>query len=438
MGKVRYRCTHCGRRFEAEDRETLECPHCFWSSSVKREDDVDDRKPGALAPANETHVKKKPREPFKTPAWVRPAGYAALGIAVIALAIYCFMAYWPFSSGSETRDSVEHIDIPAVPESKAGAQSSSLSDAERYSLQNRVLLAPDRTVEADEREALDVRVSFKTGLVEQLPSRIWTLEAYTGLIAEREAFYHVPLSRSYKKKLENLFKDYYLSGETAFNDGDLLKARDLWVRSLVFPIYGDDIQKHRGVVLTMIRPFINDTLSKIGAINTSLVERVIRETEQAISIDYAKLHDLIQKRSWQEASSLLRSLEGQILALEASQGTTGTAPPYSEALTQMDADIRGTLLNLREPPMPAVADLTEMLGDVRRKMSLVDSFIPETLKQTTASYQNMAREIEAGRWREVEGMLRNVNLPQVYANDLRAKIEVAKKMDKQKLASGVN
>ncbi|MCH7812737.1 MAG: hypothetical protein IID40_01830 [Planctomycetes bacterium] len=192
------------------------------------------------------------------------------------------------------------------------------------------------------------------------------------------------------------------------------------------------------MVLTMIRPFINDTLSKIGAINTSLVERLTRKKEEAISIDYARLQDLIRKNSWREAVRLMQGLESAILVLESPQGTTGKAPPYSEVLIRLDAGIRGTLLNLREPPLPAVADLTAMLKDVRNKMILAGSFISETLEKMTVEYESMAAAIEAGRWPEAEGLMANANLPRVYVDDLRAKIEVARKIDKQRLDSGVN
>ncbi|MBI4711572.1 MAG: hypothetical protein HY767_03825, partial [Candidatus Omnitrophica bacterium] len=33
-------CNHCGKKFELETPEAKECPFCFWSSSVKREDEL--------------------------------------------------------------------------------------------------------------------------------------------------------------------------------------------------------------------------------------------------------------------------------------------------------------------------------------------------------------------------------------------------------------
>ena len=36
----RFICTHCSHRFESTPQEGISCPHCFWSTSVKREEDL--------------------------------------------------------------------------------------------------------------------------------------------------------------------------------------------------------------------------------------------------------------------------------------------------------------------------------------------------------------------------------------------------------------
>ena len=40
MGNYRFICSHCGKSFESSASEVKECPFCFWSSSVKREDEL--------------------------------------------------------------------------------------------------------------------------------------------------------------------------------------------------------------------------------------------------------------------------------------------------------------------------------------------------------------------------------------------------------------
>lgn len=41
MVMKKFICTHCGRRFEAEEKEVMECPGCFWSTSVREENEMD-------------------------------------------------------------------------------------------------------------------------------------------------------------------------------------------------------------------------------------------------------------------------------------------------------------------------------------------------------------------------------------------------------------
>ena len=34
---IEYACGHCGHRFESEENDALECPSCFWSTSLRKE-----------------------------------------------------------------------------------------------------------------------------------------------------------------------------------------------------------------------------------------------------------------------------------------------------------------------------------------------------------------------------------------------------------------
>ena len=34
----RFVCSHCGHHFDAPPQETIVCPNCFWSTSVKKEE----------------------------------------------------------------------------------------------------------------------------------------------------------------------------------------------------------------------------------------------------------------------------------------------------------------------------------------------------------------------------------------------------------------
>ena len=47
----RFVCDHCGKKFELETPEAKECPFCFWTSSVKREDVLASGKKSAPQPS---------------------------------------------------------------------------------------------------------------------------------------------------------------------------------------------------------------------------------------------------------------------------------------------------------------------------------------------------------------------------------------------------
>ena len=35
---IKYICAHCGHQFESSETKDIECPQCFWSTSIKRDD----------------------------------------------------------------------------------------------------------------------------------------------------------------------------------------------------------------------------------------------------------------------------------------------------------------------------------------------------------------------------------------------------------------
>ena len=84
MKLVQYLCTHCGRRFEAEEKEIVECPGCYWSTSVKREDAHENQKPTEGKPplSRESTGTLSPR---KSPNLIPVLVLAVIGILGIAL-----------------------------------------------------------------------------------------------------------------------------------------------------------------------------------------------------------------------------------------------------------------------------------------------------------------------------------------------------------------
>lgn len=437
MKTARYVCTHCGKKFESEEKDILECPGCFWSTSVKKEEDV------AESRLSDSSEKKSPRGPLVIPPFLKLAAVLILGIGIAALAFPFLKKILPAPAPRETQD----IQVPAE-ESKAavtkkdGAQQpqkpaappvqglAGLTPEEKNILERRLDFKADREPGADEIKILNNRAPFSSGSVEKLPSQAWTLEDYQKLIAEQEKFYRVPLPGSYKKKLTNLFKEKYTPAANAFNEGKLLEARNLWVESLAFPVYDNNLSKHRGVVLTMLRGFVNDTLSKIGAINTSLAEGKTRDQERLVTEEYLKLLGALEKKSWQDAYGIATALQGQIDALNDPGNSSKTdvgAYPVS-ALGQIDDGIRATLLELFNVQPTSVADLEPMQRDILLKRKVIESFLPANLDPVLRHYAEAMDLIAQSNWADAEGKLKQISYPLALFDDAREKIKVLRKL----------
>ncbi|MBI3317310.1 MAG: zinc ribbon domain-containing protein [Candidatus Omnitrophica bacterium] len=434
MPARRYVCTHCGRKFEAEERETLECPGCFWSSTVKREEDVPaSAKAASLSPLETSQEKPAFKMSF-------PPGLLKI-LAVLTVMVLTL----PFA-GKVVERFQQEIELSrqnrkkqiAVkgPASALSENSLPVLSEEDQAVLNRVIhIDENRALSDSESEILKVRVPFHTGISENLPSQVWTLENFKEMIKEQERFYKVPLPGSYKGKLEKLFEEKYLLAEEAFRSGDLVKARNLWVEALALPQYSKDLSRHRGVALTMLRPFINDTLSKIGAINSSLVEKNIREKEKKLSESYAQMAKLIDAKSWQEASAQILEIEKLIQELENPRLAAGQAPAYPSEFAKVDDGIKATLAEMLSPAPPAVADLAPMKQDIQTKRKVVESFQPEVLEASAALYEEALDLIREGNPEGAIKKLKQIESPLALAEDAKEKVEILKKYERNQPAA---
>ena len=288
-------------------------------------------------------------------------------------------------------------------------------------------MTADRPPDEEEKKILEARAAFRTGFSEKIPSQTWTLEGYRQMIAQQEKLYKVPLPRSYKKKLEELFNAKYVPASEAFKNGDLLKARDLWVESLAFPRYSENIQRHRGVALTMLRPFIADTLSKIGSINSSSVEKATREKEQTISGAYAQFVDLLTKKSWQASLDQIGVLRKLLDAF--AQPAAGQASAYPAGISLVDQDIQASLFELLKVPAPPAADLEPIRRDILLKEKIIRTFLAGELQTIQARHDEALEAIGQSRWQEAAVKLREIDTPPSYFNDAQEKLRILKKWE---------
>jgi len=435
MKLVPYVCSHCGRRFEAEEKENIECPGCYWSSSVKKEEEAAGEELKQDLFVGSGKKASGALEKLKLFFMVCLIGglVAAIGFFGWPLA-QSFLSSnespLPFGKMKEKIAGQEAVKKDAAP----APDSNQLTEEEKSILNRRLELAAGRKPSPEEQKVLDYHASFQTGLVEKLPSQAWTLENFKKMIAEQERAYQVPLPGSYKRKLDQLFKEKYLPAQAAFEQGNLQAARDLWAGSLAFPIYGNDIKKHRGVILTMLRPFINDTLSKIGAINNALVEGKIRGKERIITEEYQSLFALLQSLSWKEALAAIQKMETSLRELENPAQESAT-PAYPQDIALVDEGIRATLVDLLTPPPQGFADFEPLRQDILAKKNVVLGFLPESLEKSRRYYEAGLERIKKGEWSQAQVELRQVAIPLELVNDAKEKIKILEKLRKAELDS---
>lgn len=438
MSQASFYCNHCGNHFQAEEKEGLECPRCFWSSSVQIENETQEKKSAPIS---------KPKPSMELPLWLLP-----VFTFLIIFSLCGGGLYFVYSKGffkqiqgwrlSEKKSTKTEIPLnPQIPGEQPGAHVQPISTAQDPAFQNlsaeekeqltRVIqVSPKESLTEEEQKILQKPVAFKTGWNETLPSQPWSIESFKKMLDEQEDFFKVPLPGSYRKKLERHFEEHYLAGKTAFEQGDMLGARNHWVDALQIPQYSDKIERHRGVALTMLRPFITDTLSKIGAINNSLLEEKIRGKEQQVTENYQKLLAALKNQQWKDATSLIATIHQRLDQLENPEATAGQAPPYPPSIAQIDEGIRLTLIDLLDMPPPPVTAFDELRTDLAEKNKIVNGFIPERFEEMQGAYQEGLRAIQEQDWKKADLEFRKVIYPADLAQDAETKRAVLKKLQR--------
>ncbi len=432
-------CDHCKKRFELETPEAKECPFCFWTSSVRREDEVLSEKKhvsGALKRSSSGKERKVLTGNFsRNLKFLLRIFFFLVLVAVVGFLGFQAYTWWRFSSKGRETFSIKlqkEQDLPKTAPAFPGIED--LYPQEKEALYREVTVPEDRVPDPAEQAILSRGVPFRTGWTEKLPSVVWTLEQYQKMIADQEAFYKMPFARSYKKKLEELFTAKYLGASSAFEKGDVLAARDLWVESLAFPLYSTDLKKHRAVALTMLRPFINDTLSKVGAMNQTLANKEKRSREKALSAEYQKLSGLIGQKRWQEALAMIGQMSSEVNELR-KNGKPQEVPPYPASFGTIDADLQRPLMDLMTPVPLSTADLQPLQQDLVEKKEVIETFTETYWKNAMILYQSAMAFIKEQKWQAAAQALGSIQGPQGLQQDAAQKIAILSKITPLGLAS---
>ena len=407
-------CTHCGNHFEHEPAETLVCPKCYWSTSVKSELE---ETPGSSA-AGQTRPSKTAtleKESSRGPwFWVGGMLFVLLLVGI---------AYFALSHLKKQDEILHKIETKNAEVIRTQAPELTLSPAQQEILEREVSLAADRPVTEKEKEILSPQFSFRSHGAQGISAPPWNEKEFEAFLKNQEAQYKLPLEWSYRRKLKQLFRDHYLPAAAAFEAKDYLSARDGWIRSLTFPVYGNDIRKHRGVVLTMLRPFINDTLAKIGSMNASLTGSDLFAVEGKIKSSYDTLAGLLQKESWEEANAKILELKNQLEETDKLPKAVNP-PPLPKEIALVDSDIREVLLAQVAPAQTSAPDWETLRQDLSAKERIIQAHLPGTLESISRQYGSALLLIKNKSWQEAKEELEKIDYPEEFALDAREKIKV--------------
>jgi hypothetical protein len=221
----------------------------------------------------------------------------------------------------------------------------------------------------------------------------------------------------------------------AFEKGDVLAARNLWVESLAFPLYSKDLKIHRAVALTMMRPFINDTLSKISAMNQSLLDQKKKNKEQALGAEYQKLIGLTAQKKWPEALAVIVQMLQEVDLLRKNGMPQEVPPSYPASFGTIDLDLQRALMDLMSPSPSSTIDLQPLQQDLVEKKEVIETFTDVYVKNAMAVYQSALGLIREKKWQEAAQTLGTIQGPQALLQDAAAKIAILGKLDVRKLDS---
>lgn len=409
-------CSHCGHHFTAKPAEGLICPNCSWSTSVTKE--TGPPKETAQKPAGLTGEPASPADP-KVWWW---GGGAVVVFSFLFIGIALFVAR---HLGRE-KEILQKIESKNAEVISTQAPELALSPEEREILFRRVTLKPSEALSDSEKSVLETRFPFRPARVRGLPSPPWSEKEFDEFLRGQESQYRIPLERSYRRKLKAVFKDRYLPAAQAFEAKDSLKARDEWIRSLAFPVYQNDPQRHRGVVLTMLRPFINDTLSKIGALNALFTEKDLYATEEKVQSSYESFYLLLQKHSWEEAYAQLLELQKEIEGLGKLPKQV-SPPPLPQEISWLDPDLREVILAQTAPMNSSLPDLNALGQDLASKEKVIQSRLPASVETALEKYARAVSLLEGHRWEEAQAALQEIDFPEALAEDARAKSEILRR-----------
>ncbi len=430
---MKYRCTHCNHTFELSDHEFQRCPNCFWTTSlVNLEEESAQKEINASKPV--TTDRSKTRSFFPIPIFF---GIAVLGIAVIAVLISIQKGNFknlkfkaPLLSHLGKKQNMEppgpSEEGSPVRKWSVDQVAKALTEAERTHLSRPFQITVPRQVTEDEEKILKKQVSFPAKLSEKPVIVPWKKEDFENLLSTEQKSRKIQLGWNYERSLNRIFEKNYQAAMKAFDQGDYRLTRTHFIDSLSFPVYRNNRQLYRAVVLVMLRPFINDVIGKIAILNQYLVGQNYLSEVNSIFSTYQALFPVLELQEWEKVLSMITELKDQVNAFEQKPKDQAVPPPASFAA--LDPEIQSAVQTEASPKPEAAINLKALTVDLDLKEKVVRSNTAEELTGIQKRYQQALLLIGEGNWEEARNILRSIEFPPELVEDVKTKLEIIDKI----------
>lgn len=407
---MKYQCTHCSHTFELSEREFQRCPNCFWTTSL-------------VAEQQETAPQKEPKVPQP------PATHPARASIQFPIQLFVILMVLGLTGASFfVLKQKGYFKSKETPVKKISAQevSKALSESERTQLSRPFQITIPRQITEDEEKILKKQVSFPTKLAEKPAVVPWKKKDFENMLAAEQKSRKIQLGWGYEKSLINVFEKNYPAAVKAFDQGGYAQARIHFLDSLSFPIYKNNRQLHRAVVLVMLRPYINDVIGKIAILNQYLIGQNYLTEVSAIFSVYQALFPVIELQEWDKALTQLTQLKDQIKAFE--QKPKDQSVPIPPSFGTLDQEIQNAIQIEAGPKPDAAINLKTLTVDLDLKEKIVRANTAGELANVQKEYQQALSLIEQGNWEEARDILRSIEFPPELVEDVRTKLEITEKM----------
>ena len=423
---MKYKCSHCNHVFELADREFHRCPNCFWTTSlVPAEAGASqlDPQPKIISPSSE---QQKAHKPF-------PKG---IMIFLIAAGLIGGLSFIFIKSGISF--SLPSISLPKLPtwapkadvsKSKSASTAkqksakqleSLLTNEERAQLVQSFQISIPRKLNEDEEEILKKQVSFPAKLSEKPKLAVWKKEDFEKMLDSEQKKRKVMLGWLYSRSLAKVFEANYLPGAAAFDQGDYVQARNSFIKSLAFPVYQENVQRYRAVVLVMLRTYVNDVIGKIATLNQYLsVQNSLTEVH-GIFESYQALFPVLELQEWDRALFMITELKKRIAAFESRPQEARV--DYPASFGQIDSELQAAIQAEATPKSESTVSLRALTIDIDLKEKVVRQNTANELSKVQKQYEQAISKLQQKDWEGAREILKAIEAPPELVDEAKKKL----------------